>query len=149
MCRVQSFIVTFSLQEPKFGDETVSFPCMSRRSSTFLMKIQEQQFMNSILPKPGAPCSMSEWPRGGAVSWCRWQCNICRAHCSPLNLWLFGSFTQIIVPVHKTWFMEAYWRSELYPIVQHLLILLSQSRHDTWGLFIIDGSTNVASGLEN
>ena len=90
-----------------------------------------------------------EWPRGGAVSWCWWQCNVCRAHCSALNLWLSGSFTQIIGPVHKTWFMEAYWRSELYPIVQHLLILLSHSRHETWGLFIIDGSTNVASGLEN
>ena len=72
-----------------------------------------------------------EWPRGGAVSWCWWQCNVCRAHCSPLNLWLSGSFTQIIGPVHKTWFMEAYWRSELYPIVQHLLILLSHSRHET------------------
>ena len=39
MCRAQCFIVTFLVQEPKFVDEMVSFPCMSRRSSTFLMKI--------------------------------------------------------------------------------------------------------------
>ena len=142
---------------PGAGDEMVFLECRVVPDFQWTVLWRKYHIISAVnswihfSPNP-AHCA---WCRPGeGRARCRWHCRVCWAHCSPLNLWLFGSFTQIIVPVHKTWLI-AHWRSELWhvAIVQHLLILwvradMTPMTHG-WDLFIIDGSTNVASGLEN